>query len=91
MMLLRSMAPQVIATDEIGTDADALAIEEALNGGVRVLATAHGASLAEVSARPALGQMLSQGFFQRIILIGRGGEGCRVLKAYDAQGESVRL
>ena len=33
IILLRSMAPNVIATDEIGKNDDALAIEEAINAG----------------------------------------------------------
>ena len=33
-MLIRSMAPQVVAADELGTAADVLALEEALQSGV---------------------------------------------------------
>lgn len=36
-MLIRSMAPQVVAADEIGTAADVQALEEALQSGVRII------------------------------------------------------
>ena len=47
MMLLRSMAPEVMVTDEIGSEADAAAIEEVLHAGVAVIATAHAGSITE--------------------------------------------
>jgi len=40
-MLLRSMAPEVIATDEIGTAADVRALRKAVCSGVSVIATMH--------------------------------------------------
>lgn len=70
-MLLRSMSPQVIATDEIGGDADAVALEEALNCGVTLLATAHGATLDETRRRPALARLLRRGAFERVVVLSR--------------------
>ncbi len=40
-MMLRSMSPNVIATDEIGSEADFAAVRTALKSGVSVIATAH--------------------------------------------------
>jgi stage III sporulation protein AA len=70
-LLLRAMGPQVIATDEIGTEADRHALEDALNSGVTLLATAHGSSLAELRRRPALARLLEVGAFERILLLSR--------------------
>lgn len=69
MMLIRSMSPQIIATDEIGKLDDVLAIEEALNAGVKVLTTVHGHSLDEVSKRPNLRKMMEENIFERIIIL----------------------
>jgi len=53
---LRSMSPEVIAVDEIGRLGEAEAMRESLNSGVRIIATAHASSFAElkrkISMRP---------------------------------------
>lgn len=45
---LRSMSPDVIAVDEIGRISEAEAMMESLNSGVRIIATAHAGSFAEL-------------------------------------------
>ena len=42
LMLIRSMSPAVVATDELGRAEDVCAVREALNAGVSILATVHG-------------------------------------------------
>lgn len=71
MMMIRAMGPQVIATDEIGKQEDASALEEALNAGIRVVTTAHGADREEISKRPVLKYIIEQGIFQRVVVLGR--------------------
>ncbi|KUK63370.1 MAG: Stage III sporulation protein AA [Desulfofundulus kuznetsovii] len=70
-MLLRSMAPRVIATDEIGTDEDFAALEGVFNAGVKVLTTVHAASFAELNQRPALRNLLNMKVIARFVLLGR--------------------
>lgn len=70
MMLLRSMGPEVIVTDEIGRTEDAAAIEEVIHAGVTVVATAHGSSLAELRARPGLRKLLDEQVFERALILG---------------------
>ena len=41
IMLIRSMSPNVIITDEIGKPKDVMAIEDALNAGITIITTAH--------------------------------------------------
>ena len=48
IMLIRSMAPQVVAVDEIGAKEDVHAIEYAMHCGCKMLATAHGDSMEEI-------------------------------------------
>jgi stage III sporulation protein AA len=71
MMLIRSMSPQVIATDEIGTLDDIFAMEEVLNAGISVLTTIHGKDIKEIRQRPNLGKVIEQKYFQRIIILSR--------------------
>ncbi len=48
---LRTMTPDVLAVDEIGSRAESDAMLESLNSGVRILATAHGESVESLSLR----------------------------------------
>lgn len=86
MLCLRSMSPQVVVCDEIGSLADCLALNEMLNAGVKVVATAHGSSLAGVLSRKPLGDLVSAGFFQRVIILGRNGSGIFAKNVYDGKG-----
>ncbi len=70
MMLIRSMSPQVIIVDEIGRDEDITAISEAINAGVKVVTTVHGATLEELMERPNLNKLVGRGAFERIIILG---------------------
>lgn len=62
-ILIRSMGPQAVAADEIGTAADAAALEEALQSGVTILTTAHGNGLQDVCHHPVLKHLVLQGYF----------------------------
>ncbi|MGI6343853.1 MAG: stage III sporulation protein AA [Bacillota bacterium] len=76
MMALRALSPEVLVTDEIGRWEDAAAIEEALNCGVTVIASAHGASLEDLTRRPGLRRLLQDVSFERfIVLSSRRGPG----------------
>ena len=71
MMLIRSMSPQVLATDELGRPEDAAAVLEARNAGVAVLATAHGGTLGQVERRPSLAPLFAEAVFTHRVLLGR--------------------
>lgn len=89
MMLIRSMAPQVLAVDEIGGREDLEALCHVVNCGCSLIATVHGASLEEAAAKPVLGRMLSEGMFRRfIVLSGRRGPGT-VERICDERGRDV--
>ena len=51
MLMLRSMNPRIIATDEIGTNNDAAAIYEILNSGVKIITTFHGYGVSDFKRR----------------------------------------
>jgi stage III sporulation protein AA len=71
MMLVRSMSPQIVITDELGRPEDGRAVEEAMNTGATVLATAHGQSVEELLRRPSLNYLLRQGMFERVVVLSR--------------------
>jgi stage III sporulation protein AA len=70
-LLLRSMGPQLIATDEIGRPGDLEMIEEILNTGVGLLTTAHAWDTKDFSARPSLRKLWVRGLVERVVVLSR--------------------
>jgi len=69
IMLIRSMSPDVVITDEIGREEDAIAIREVMCAGVSLIATAHGGSWEEGAKRPALRCLFDGNMFERAIIL----------------------
>ena len=68
-MLVRSMAPDIIACDEIGSLEDVKAIDYAMCSGVKGIFTAHGKDLEEINKNPEISRLLNKHTFERIILL----------------------
>ena len=64
-LLVRSMAPEVIVADELGRPEDAEAVLDAARTGLKLMVSAHGSSLEELSVRPSLARLLEAGVFER--------------------------
>jgi stage III sporulation protein AA len=76
MMLVRSMSPDIIATDEIGSLADTRAILEAVHSGVAILTTAHAGTIEDIHYRSQLKELFDERVFERYILLSqRRGSG----------------
>ena len=71
LMMLRSMAPQVLAVDEITAPEDVAALVSAAGCGVTLLATAHGAGREDLSRRKLYRGLLEEGVFRRLVRIRR--------------------
>ena len=82
LLLLRSMAPQVLATDELGGEKDAHAVLEGIRCGVILLATAHASSLSSLKKRPGMENLLTQGAFERAVLLQKIGEPPQIMEAF---------
>ena len=68
-MLIRSMSPEIIACDEIGSKADTEAIEYAICSGIKGIFTAHGNSLNEIILNPEFVELFNKCIIQRIIIL----------------------
>ena len=68
-MLVRSMCPDVITCDEIGSVEDIDAIDYAMCSGVKGIFTAHGRNIEELNNNPELTKLLNKHVFERIILL----------------------
>lgn len=68
-MLVRSMCPDVITCDEIGSIQDIEAIDYAMCSGVKGIFTAHGRNIEEINQNVELSKLLNKHIFERIILL----------------------
>lgn len=87
MMLVRSMAPEVLAVDEIGSAGDMEAMGQALRCGCKMLATIHGSSLEEAGSKPYMKEAFRERLFERYLLLGKINNICDVLGLYDEKRE----
>ncbi|RZT00855.1 stage III sporulation protein AA [Cuneatibacter caecimuris] len=86
LLLLRAMAPQVIAVDEIGSRKDLEAIEYVNHCGCSIIATVHGASVEDIKVRPVLREMLQERLFERYVVLGSRKRPGEVLQIFDDRG-----
>lgn len=69
LMMIRSMSPKVIITDELGKQSDIKAIYEALNAGISVISTIHGKNLQDVLQKHDIKDIISSNTFDRYIIL----------------------
>ena len=70
-MLVRSMAPDLICADEIGTKEDVEAIKYAITSGVKGVFTAHGDSIESIKKSPILKELLELNIIDKIIILNK--------------------
>lgn len=68
-MLVRSMAPDVIVADEIGTKKDIEAIKYAVTSGVKGIFTAHANNIEDIKKSPILKELLDLNLIDKIIIL----------------------
>ena len=68
-MLIRSMAPEVIACDEIGSKEDIEAIKEALICGVKGIFTMHGKNLEEIKLNKGINELIENKQIEKLIFL----------------------
>ena len=68
-MLIRSMSPEVICADEIGTKEDIEAIKYAVTSGVKGIFTAHGNSLEGIKHNPILKELIKENLIEKMIIL----------------------
>lgn len=69
MMVIRSMGPQVVAVDELGTDEDIRALFAVIRSGCSIFATIHGDSLESLKEKSFLKQVMDERIFSRYVVI----------------------
>ncbi|MCI8654766.1 MAG: stage III sporulation protein AA [Clostridia bacterium] len=80
-LLVRSMAPQIIACDEIGSKEDVEAINIAMCSGIKGIFTAHGGSIEELKKNQEIKELIEKEIIERIIILDKNNKG-RIEKIY---------
>lgn len=83
LMMIRSMAPSVVAVDEIGTKEDLAALREVMKCGCKIFATVHGASVEDIRSKPVLCEMAREKMFERYVVLAREPCPGTVVGIYD--------
>ena len=86
MMLIRSMAPQVVAVDELGDYGDIHAIESVVHCSCKLLATVHGNSLTDLKRKPLFGRLMEEKIFERYLVLGHRERAGVIQEIYDRDG-----
>ena len=68
-MLIRSMAPEIIACDEIGSKEDVEAIKESMISGVKGIFTMHGNNIEDVRNNKDVNDLIENKLIERILFI----------------------
>ena len=68
-MLIRSMSPEIIVCDEIGSKEDTQAINYAVTSGVKGIFTVHGNSLEDIMQNEEIKKLLDKNLIETIIFL----------------------
>lgn len=69
LMAIRSLSPDILICDEIGTEEDISALNTAFNSGVNIVVTVHGSNLEDIKKRKAFDNLLLSGIIERVIVL----------------------
>ena len=89
MMLIRAMAPQVLAVDALGGIGDIQALRMASGCGCRLIATIHGSSLDEIKNKNYMCDVIKDRLFERYVVLTRKNGRCEVEGIYNKDGIGV--
>lgn len=90
MMLIRSMSPEVLIVDEIGSPEDVTAILEAMYAGVSVICTAHANSIEDIRKRPSFQALFDSYVFERIVYLNVQKQPGTIDMIYDAHWNPLK-
>ena len=89
LMLIRSMAPDVIGVDELGKKEDVEALEYCMNCGCTMLATVHAGNLEELRNKSIFKYMLDNKLFKRTVVMSGVPKKGTVVGIYDEEGDPI--
>lgn len=84
LLAVRTMSPDIIALDEVGSAEEIDAIEQAVNTGVKFILTVHASDFDEIVTRPQIEQLINTYSFDKVCLLS-GEKVCTVKAIYDSK------
>lgn len=90
-MLLRAMSPNVIALDELGNPEDVSTVLQVMNGGVRMLATAHGYDVKQLKNRLGFRELFQANTFERFVVLSENEKHQHEIKVMDGDGNVLAV
>jgi len=90
MMAIRSMSPDIIICDEIGSKADVESILMALSSGVKLITTIHGFGIEDLTNREVFKDLIGNKVFKRGIVLSNSEGTGTIEYVYDfTKGEKI--
>ena len=86
IMSIRSLSPEVLICDEIGTKGDIEALMMAFNSGVNIITTIHGFTIEDLYKRKVFYDLLDNGIIERVITLSRRNGVGTIEKVYALKG-----
>ena len=69
IMAIRSLSPEVLICDEIGTEGDIESLNMAFNSGVNIIVTIHGYSIDDIYKRKVFKDLLEDSILEKVIIL----------------------
>ena len=66
---LRTLFPDVIAFDEIGTNKEVISVRDCFNAGVSIITTAHGRNKSDIIGRTVIKSIIQSGAISNVALL----------------------
>lgn len=85
LMAVRSLSPQVILCDEIGTNEECEAIMQGLNSGVSFVVTIHSGSKSELVFKPQFQKLIGSGIFKNVVVLDGASKPCDIKGIYKTE------
>lgn len=86
IMAIRSLSPEVLICDEIGTEGDIEALNMAFNSGVNIIVTVHGYDFEDVYSRKLFKELIDSGIIERIVILSNRKGAGTIEKLYRVNG-----
>lgn len=90
LMAIRSLSPEVLICDEIGTLGEVEALNMAFNSGVNIIVTVHGYDIEDIYGRKALKELIDEDILERIIVLSNRKGAGTIEKVYKIERGNIK-